>query len=90
MENPMEWVYSETVKQHFVHPKNILENEKEYNEDGRGYVGNPKCGDMMLVVIKVDIEKNAVKEMKWRTYGCASAIASTSMLSEMVKGMSLN
>jgi len=86
----VDWVYSDTVKEHFIRPKNILLDEKEFKEDGKGYVGNPKCGDMMLLVIKVDKTNNTITECKWKTYGCASAVASTSMLSEMVKGMSLD
>lgn len=83
----MEWAYTEKVKEHFTNPKNILKDEEEYKEDGRGQVGNPRCGDMMLVVIK--IKDNIITECKWKTYGCASAIASTSAMSEMVVGMSL-
>ncbi len=80
------WVYTEKVKDHFVNPKNILENP-EYQEDGKGMVGSMACGDQMLVLIKV--EDDRISEIKWKTYGCASAIASTSMMSEMVKGMNL-
>ncbi len=78
------WVYTETVKDHFQHPRNVLENEATYQEDGKGYVGNPKCGDMMMMVIKVDPKTERIIEAKWKTYGCASAIGSTSMLSEMI------
>ncbi|MDR2588173.1 MAG: iron-sulfur cluster assembly scaffold protein [Spirochaetales bacterium] len=82
-----EWVYTDTVKDHFVNPRNILEDEASYAEDGKGTVGNIKCGDQMLLAIKV--KDGRIEECKWKTYGCASAIASTSMLSEIVKGMSL-
>ncbi len=85
----MNWVYSDKVKEHFQNPKNILDDEENYKADGRGEIGNVVCGDMMLLVIKVDKEKNIITDCKWKTYGCASAIASTSVLSEMVKGMSL-
>jgi len=85
----MEWVYSNTVKEHFQNPKNILDDEHTFSDDGKGYVGNAKCGDMMMLVIKVDDTKRTITDCKWKTYGCASAIASTSMLSEMVKGMTL-
>lgn len=84
-----EWAYSDKLKEHFMNPKNILEDETGYKYDGKGVVGNMKCGDQMLVVIKVDKEKNAITDCKWKTYGCASAIASTSVLSEMVKGKTL-
>ncbi|HIJ72898.1 MAG TPA: iron-sulfur cluster assembly scaffold protein [Candidatus Hydrogenedentes bacterium] len=83
------WVYSETVKDHFMHPRNVLKDGEVYEEDGKGDVGNVKCGDQMIVVIKVDKEKGIITDCKWQTYGCASAIASTSILSEMVKGMPL-
>lgn len=84
-----DWVYSEKLKSHFTHPKNILDDEAAYPADGKGIVGNIKCGDQMIVVIKVDKAANKIVDCKWKTYGCASAIASTSILSEMVKGMSL-
>jgi nitrogen fixation NifU-like protein len=84
------WAYTETVKEHFMHPKNILEDEDPNAFDGQGMVGNIKCGDQMLMVIKVDKNKETITECKWKTYGCASAIASTSILSEMVKGMTLD
>lgn len=77
------WVYTEQVKQHFLNPKNILTiSEEEYKPDGVGIVGSPACGDMMMIFVKVKDEK--IYDMKWKTYGCASAIASTSALSEMV------
>ena len=81
------WLYSEKVKEHFMNPKNILDDEDKYDSDGRGEVGNIACGDQMLVVIKVKDKK--ITDCKWKTYGCASAIASTSMMSEMVVGMTL-
>ncbi len=81
------WVYTDKVKEHFVHPKNILADENNYKEDGKGIMGNIKCGDQMMMLIKVDKEKGTIADCKWKTYGCASAIASTSILSEMVKGM---
>jgi NifU-like protein involved in Fe-S cluster formation len=82
-----EWFYSETVKEHFFKPKNFLKNGPELKKfekkaDGVGMVGSPKCGDMMQMFIIV--KNNKIKECKWRTFGCASAIASTSMLSVMV------
>jgi nitrogen fixation NifU-like protein len=85
----MDWVYTEKVKDHFTNPRNVLEDEKSYEADGKGIVGNIKCGDQMLMFIKVDKDKDIITDCKWKTYGCASAIASTSVLSEMVKGMKL-
>ena len=84
------WVYSEKLKEHFMHPKNTLGDEDIDSYDGKGIVGNIKCGDQMMMVIKVDREKGIITDCKWKTYGCASAIASTSILSEMVKGMTLD
>ncbi|MBU1932457.1 MAG: iron-sulfur cluster assembly scaffold protein [Candidatus Omnitrophica bacterium] len=84
-----DWVYTDKVKDHFQNPRNILAEESSFKEDGKGMVGNIKCGDQMLMLIKVDKEKGVIKDCKWKTYGCASAIASTSVLSEMVKGMKL-
>lgn len=81
------WVYTDTVKDHFINPRNILNDEAEFNADGSGTVGSMACGDEMLVAIKV--ENDIITECKWKTYGCASAIASTSMLSVLVKGMTL-
>lgn len=83
------WVYSDKLKEHFIKPHNILIDEDKYNDDGKGTVGNIKCGDEMIIVIKVDKEKGVITDCKWKTYGCASAIASTSILSDMVKGLTL-
>ena len=77
------WVYTDTVKDHFLKPRNLLIDEEGYKEDGIGIVGSPACGDMMVVWIKVDDETKRIFECKWRTFGCASAIASTSMMSVM-------
>ena len=92
-EDGVGWVYSEAVKEHFFHPQNLLTvDPSEYKADGVGYVGSPACGDMMKMWIKVDKEKDKIEECKWQTFGCASAIASTSVLSVMVTengGMSL-
>jgi|APSaa5957512622_1039677.scaffolds.fasta_scaffold36235_3 NifU-like protein involved in Fe-S cluster formation/bacterioferritin-associated ferredoxin len=81
------WFYNDTVKEHFFTPKNFLKDEKEVEEfekvsNGVGQVGSPACGDMMKLWIRV--EDDVIKECKWQTFGCASAIGSTSMLSLMV------
>ncbi|MFA6552730.1 MAG: iron-sulfur cluster assembly scaffold protein [Candidatus Paceibacterota bacterium] len=79
------WAYSKQVREHFFKPKNLLwENPKDAKYDGQGIVGSPACGDVMRVWINVDRKKDKITEFKWRTFGCASAIASTSMLSVMV------
>ncbi len=80
------WYYSDIVKDHFFNPRNLLlkepEDESEYN--AKGLVGAPACGDMMSMWLKIDPKTERVQEMKWKTFGCASAIAATSMFSIMV------
>ena len=84
----VDWVYSDKVKEHFFDPKNFLEGDEEsFEADARGVVGNVVCGDQMLMLLK--IEDDVIKDVRWKTYGCASAIASTSMLSEMAKEMKI-
>jgi len=74
------WYYSAEVKEHFFKPKNFTTKPPEdYN--GLGMVGSPACGDMLKVWIKVDEKSGKIKDFKWQTFGCASAIASTSALS---------
>ena len=85
-----EWAYTEKLKEHFMSPKNILQGENTDEFDGVGMEGNLQCGDQMMVVIKVDKDKEVITDCQWKTYGCASAIASTSILSEMVKGRTLD
>ena len=84
------WTYSDKVKDHFMNPRNILREDNEADFHGIGQTGNVKCGDEMIVYIKVDPDTLTITDCKWRTYGCASAIASTSILSEMVIGMTLD
>src|SRR5215469_2745920 len=86
--NMNDWLYSDTVKDHFTNPRNVLlEDESSFPADGRGQTGNIKCGDQMLMLLK--IKDDVITDIRWKTYGCASAIASTSMLSEVVKGMNI-
>jgi len=85
----MAWDYSEKLKDHFFNPRNILEvPEEEYRADGVGEVGNIKCGDMMKMYIKIG-DGEIITDCKWKTYGCASAIGSTSLLSTMVIGKTI-
>ena len=82
-----EWFYTDIVKEHFFNPKNLLKTKEEadkYEEeaDGVGVEGSPACGDMMKMWIKVSDDR--IKDCKWQTFGCASAIASTSMFSVMI------
>jgi len=88
-ENP--FVYSEIVKEHFLRPKNFLMgDEKKFKHDATGTVGNPVCGDQMKMFLKIDKSTEKITDIRWKTYGCASAIASTSALSELAKGKTLN
>lgn len=76
--------YSKKVIEHFTNPKNMGEME---NPDGVGEIGNPSCGDVMHVYIKV--KDNKIKDIKFQTFGCAAAIASSSMTTEIAKGKTL-
>ncbi len=78
-------MYSETVLDHFRNPRNVGEIE---DADGVGTVGNPVCGDMMSVYIKVEDDK--IADIKFRTFGCGAAIATTSMTTELAKGKTLD
>lgn len=79
------WYYSDIVKEHFFNPKNLmLEDPDETHYDAVGMVGSPACGDMLKMWMKVDPGTERIRELKWRTFGCASAIAATSMFSVMV------
>ena len=82
------WVYSDEVKEHFTNPRNVLlEDESSFPANARGQTGNIKCGDQMLMLLIIN--DDVITDVRWKTYGCASAIASTSMLSEMIKGMNI-
>lgn len=77
-----EWFYTDIVKDHFFHPRNFMDaSPTDFN--GIGMVGSPACGDMMTIWIKVDSGSEQIKECKWKTFGCASAISATSMMSVM-------
>jgi NifU-like protein involved in Fe-S cluster formation/bacterioferritin-associated ferredoxin len=79
------WAYSAEVRNHFFSPQNLLwENPSEADYDAEGMVGSPACGDVMRVWLKIDPKRDTITDFKWRTFGCASAIAATSMLSVMV------
>ena len=74
-------LYSEKVMDHFQHPRNVGEIE---NADGVGEVGNPVCGDIMRMYLKID--NDVITDCKFKTFGCGSAIATSSMATEMIKG----
>lgn len=78
-------LYSEKVMDHFMHPRNVGVIE---NADGIGEVGNAKCGDIMKIYLKV--KDGIIEDVKFETFGCGSAIASSSMATEMIKGKSID
>jgi len=77
--------YSEKVMEHFRNPRNVGEIK---NPDGIGHVGNPVCGDIMEMYIKV--ENNIIVDAKFKTFGCGAAIATSSMVTELVKGKTVD
>jgi len=77
-------MYSEKVMDHFMNPRNVGEIE---NPSGVGTVGNPKCGDIMKIYL--DIEDNIIKDVKFKTFGCGAAVATSSMATELVKGKTI-
>jgi len=76
--------YNDIVKDHFFNPRNVGEIK---DADGVGTVGNPTCGDIMTIYIKV--KEGKIDDIKFKTFGCAAAIASTSMATEMIKGKTI-
>jgi len=80
--------YSEKVIDHYENPRNVGSLDKEDPNVGTGMVGAPACGDVMKLQIKVD-KKGVIEEAKFKTYGCGSAIASSSLVTEWVKGKSV-
>ncbi len=79
-------LYSEKVMDHFRNPRNLGKME---DADGVGEVGNAKCGDIMRMYIKVDPQTQVITDVKFNTFGCGSAIAASSMATEMIKGKPL-
>jgi nitrogen fixation NifU-like protein len=78
-------MYTEKVMDHFTNPRNVGEIE---NPDGVGEVGNAKCGDIMRIYL--DIKGDIIEDVKFKTFGCGAAVATSSMVTEMVKGKSLD
>ncbi len=78
-------LYSEKVMDHFMHPRNVGVIE---NADGVGEAGNAKCGDIMKIYLKID--NDIITDVKFETFGCGSAIASSSMATELIKGKPLS
>lgn len=77
--------YSEKVMDHFANPRNVGELE---DANGVGEVGNPKCGDIMKMYLKIN--NNIIKDVKFKTFGCGAAIATSSMATELIKGKSID
>ncbi|TES98024.1 Fe-S cluster assembly scaffold protein NifU [Patescibacteria group bacterium] len=77
-------MYSKKVEEHFFHPHNVGEIK---DADGVGKVGNPRCGDIMKVFIKVKDDR--IEDIKFKTFGCAAAIATTSVMTDLVKGKTI-
>jgi nitrogen fixation protein NifU and related proteins len=78
--------YSEKVIDHYNHPRNVGQMDKGSSEVGTGLVGAPECGDVMRLQIKVNPETQIIEDAKFKTFGCGSAIASSSLATEWVKG----
>ena len=81
--------YSEKVLDHYENPRNVGSLDKESKDVGTGMVGAPACGDVMKLQIRVD-ELGIISDAKFKTYGCGSAIASSSLVTEWIKGKSLD
>ena len=79
--------YNETVLEHFRHPHNVGQME---DPDGKAVEGSPACGDMVSVNIKVDPETKVISDIKFESYGCASNIATGSIITDMAKGKTLD
>lgn len=82
--------YSEKVIDHYENPRNVGSFGKDDEDVGTGMVGAPACGDVMKLQIKVNPNTGLIEDAKFKTYGCGSAIASSSLVTEWVKGKSLN
>ena len=83
----MQGQYSEKVMEHFKNPRNVGEIP---DADGVGSVGNPVCGDIMRLYIKVDPKNEVITDAKFKTFGCGAAIATSSMVTELVKGKTID
>ncbi|WPH00476.1 iron sulfur cluster assembly protein 1, mitochondrial [Acrodontium crateriforme] len=86
---PSRRAYHEKVLDHYNNPRNVGSMGKNEQDVGTGLVGAPACGDVMKIQIKVDPTNDTITDVKFKTFGCGSAIASSSYLTELVKGMTL-
>jgi nitrogen fixation NifU-like protein len=82
--------YSDKVVDHYNNPRNVGTLDKSATEVGTGLVGAPECGDVMRLQIRVNPETNVIEDAKFKTFGCGSAIASSSLATEWVKGKTID
>ena len=82
--------YSDKVIDHYNHPRNVGSMDKSSADVGTGLVGAPECGDVMKLQIKVNPDTNVIEDAKFKTFGCGSAIASSSLATEWVKGKTID
>jgi Fe-S cluster assembly scaffold IscU len=82
--------YSDKVIDHYNHPRNVGSLDKSSTDVGTGLVGAPECGDVMKLQIKVNPQTNVIEDAKFKTFGCGSAIASSSLATEWVKGKTID
>ncbi len=82
--------YSEKVVDHYNNPRNVGSFKKDEDDVGTGLVGAPECGDVMKLQIKIDEDSGIIEDAKFKTFGCGSAIASSSLATEWVKGKTLD
>jgi nitrogen fixation NifU-like protein len=82
--------YSDQVLQHYENPKNVGKFDANESNVGTGLVGAPACGDVLRLQLKIDPDTDIIIDARFKTYGCGSAIASSSLVSEMVKGLTLD
>ena len=82
--------YSDKVIDHYNNPRNVGQLDKSSTEVGTGLVGAPECGDVMRLQIRVNPETQVIEEAKFKTFGCGSAIASSSLATEWIKGKTVN
>lgn len=82
--------YTDKVLEHFERPKNVGSFTKDENDIGTGVVGAPECGDVMKLQLKINPETEVIEDAKFKTFGCGSAIASSSYVTELVKGKTIS
>ncbi|MFA6694969.1 MAG: iron-sulfur cluster assembly scaffold protein [Bacillota bacterium] len=85
------FLYSDKVEDHFFNPRNVLKDKADLSRfNATAKIGSPACGDVMKIYLAIDPKTERILDFKWKTFGCASAIASTSILSEMALGKTID